>query len=110
MSKPTIAPEAADFSKSAPADTTLTINWGSATKVTEVLAGAPAFGLKFDPKEGTHYTITDNGDGTATVLVKKETTSLLPVPLPNVPNGAQLVVTIKFDTGDEAKFTYTVVN
>jgi len=105
-----VAPLAGDINKNAVADTPLTITWGDATKVTDVLAAAPAFGLNFDPVEGTDYVVTDNGDGTATFMIKKELANLLPVPITVVPDGAQLVITIKFDNGKEAQFTYTVVS
>ncbi len=105
-----IAPVAGEINKNAPADGSFVITWGDATKVTEVLAGAPAFGLNFDPKEGDHYVVTDNGDGTANFVIKKELAGLLPVPIAVVPDGAELVMTIQFDNGKEFSYTYKVVS
>lgn len=105
-----IAPAAGEINKNAPADGSFVITWGDATKVSGVAAAAPAFGLSFDPKEGEHYAINDNGDGTATFVIKKEFAGLLPVPISVVPDGAELVLTVKFDNGKEFNYTYKVVS
>lgn len=98
------------ISKSAPGDTSITITWGSASKVTKMLAGASAFGLTFDPKEGTDYTVTDNGDGTGTLVIKKELANQLPVPIAMVPTGAEMQITIQFDNGTSCNYTLTVAD
>lgn len=105
-----IAPTAGTISKSKPADTSLGITWGSATKVTKMLAGSPAFGLTFDPVEGTDYTVTNNGDGTGTFVIKKELTNQIPIPLAQVPTGAVTAITIQFDNGSALNYTSTVVD
>ena len=71
-----IEPTAVDFSKANPADVEIAVTWGDASKVTGITAVAnssltgPNYKLP-DPKEGEHYTVTDKGDGTATLLIKK---------------------------------------
>ena len=100
-----IAPAAVDFSKGNPADVEIAVTWGDATKVEAVTAVAPAFGLELKGiKEGEHYTVADNA-----VVIKKELTSLIPIPLASVPSGTKLDVTLKFDTGDKV-VTFTVVD
>lgn len=105
-----IAPLSGEINKTAPADGSFEITWGDATKVASVAAAAPAFGLNFDPKEGEHYAINDKGDGTATFVIKKEFAGLLPVPIAVVPDGAELVLTVKFDNGKEFTYSYKVVS
>ena len=105
-----ISPSAGTISKSAPADTSIAITWGSATKVTKMLAGSPAYGLTYDPKEGTDYTVTNNGDGTGTFVVKKELANQLPIPIATVPTGAVMAITIQFDNGSSCDFTLTVAD
>jgi hypothetical protein len=105
-----IAPTAVTISKSKPADTSLGITWGSATKVTKMLAGSPAVGLTFYPVEGTDYTVTNNGDGTGTFVLKKELANQIPIPLDQVPTGSVMVITIQFDNGTAIDCTSTVVD
>lgn len=93
--------------KSAPADIPIDITWGSAKKVTKMLAGSPAFGLTYDPHEGVDYAVTDKGDGTGVFVIKKELSNQLPVPLNMVPTGAEMAITIQFDNGKS--FDYTLV-
>ena len=100
-----IEPTAVDFSKGNPADVEIAVTWGDATKLEAVTAVAPAFGLELKGiKEGEHYTVADN-----TVVIKKELTSLIPIPLSAVPSSTKLDVTLKFDTGDKV-VTFTVVD
>jgi hypothetical protein len=105
-----IAPTAVTISRSKPADTSLGITWGSATEVTKMLAGAPAAGLTFDPVEGTDYTVTNNGDGTGTLVLKKELADQIPIPLAQVPTGSVMAITIQFDNGTAIDCTSTVVD
>jgi hypothetical protein len=105
-----IAPTAVTISKSKPADTSLAITWGSATKVTKMLAGSPAYGLTYNPVEGTDYTVTNNGDGTGTFVLKKELANQIPIPLDQVPIGAVMAITIQFDNGTAIDCTSTVVD
>lgn len=98
---------AGEIKKSAPADIPIDITWGSATKVTQMLAGSPAFGLTYDPHEGVDYTVTDNGDGTGVFVIKKELANQLPVPLTMVPTGSEMVITIQFD--NEKSFDYSLI-
>lgn len=100
-----IEPTAVDFSKSNPADVEIAVTWGDATKLEAVTAVAPAFGLELKGiKEGDHYTVADNS-----VVIKKELTSLIPIPLSAVPSGTELAVTLKFDTGEKV-VTFKVVD
>ncbi|NLV21259.1 MAG: copper amine oxidase N-terminal domain-containing protein [Syntrophomonadaceae bacterium] len=101
---------AGNISKSAPADTPINITWGSATKVTKMLAGSPAFGLTYDPHEGVDYTVTDNGDGTGVFVIKKELANQLPVPLNMVPTGAEMAITVQFDNGTSINYSLKVVD
>ena len=111
-----IAPVASDISKDSLADITVTVTWGSATKITgaSAIANSTLTGNGFAlgaPTEGVNYTITDNGDGTATLILKKEMADVLPGgsgTLAMVPAGSEMVVTFVFDNGKELKFTYTV--
>jgi hypothetical protein len=105
-----IAPTAVTISKSKPSDTSLGITWGSATKVTKMLAGSPAYGLTYNPVEGTDYTVTNNGDGTGTFVIKKELANQIPIPLDQVPTGAVMAITIQFDNGTAIDCTSTVVD
>ncbi|HRW12881.1 MAG TPA: copper amine oxidase N-terminal domain-containing protein [Syntrophomonas sp.] len=98
------------ISKSAPADVPITITWGSATKVSKMLAGSPAFGLTYDPHEGVDYTVADNGDGTGVFVIKKELSNQLPVPLNMVPTGAEMAITIQFDNGTNLDYSLKVVD
>jgi len=98
------------ISKSAPADTPVTITWGSAKSVTKMLAGSPAYGLTYDPNEGVDYTVKDNGDGTGTFVIKKELANQLPVPINMVPTGAEMAITIQFDNGTSLDYTLKVVD
>lgn len=98
------------ISKSAPADTSINITWGSAKKVSKMLAGSPAFGLTYDPHEGVDYTVTDNGDGTGVFVIKKELANQLPVPLNMVPTGAEMAITIQFDNGTNLDYSLKVVD
>jgi hypothetical protein len=105
-----LSASAGTISKAAPADSTITITWGAAKSVTKMLAGAPAFGLTFDPKEGVDYTVTDNGDGTALFVIKKEFSNQLPVPIAMVPTGAEMAITIQFDNGTSLDYVLKVVD
>ncbi len=98
------------ISKSAPADTSINITWGSAKKVSKMLAGSPAFGLTYDPHEGVDYTVTDNGDGTGVFVIKKELANQLPVPINMVPTGAEMAITIQFDNGTNLDYSLKVVD
>ncbi len=113
-----IEPTAVDFSKANPADVEIAVTWGDASKVTGITAVAnssltgPNYKLP-DPKEGEHYTVTDKGDGTATLLIKKDVAGILPggaATLKIVPAGSELVLTIKFDNSKELLVTYSVVD
>ncbi len=78
-----IAPAASDISKDSLADITVTVTWGSATKITgaSAIANSTLTGNGFAlaaPAEGVNYTIADNGDGTATLILKKEMADVLP--------------------------------
>lgn len=113
-----IEPATGEISKGNVADGSFVITFGDATKVDGVTAVAnstltgPNYKLA-DPKEGEHYTITDNGDGTATFVIKKEIAGILPggaATLGMVPAGSELVLTLSFDNGQELKYTYAVVD
>lgn len=105
-----ISPTAGTISKNAPADTPIIITWGSAKAVTKMLASSPAFGLTYNPHEGVDYTVTDNGDGTGTFVIKKELANQLPVPISMVPTGAEMAITIQFDNGTSLDYTLIVVD
>jgi hypothetical protein len=109
-SGPVIRPTISDFNKNDLADITVNIIWGNASSISEVLAGSPAYGLTYDPVEGTDYTISDNGDGTGTFVIKKELTNQLPVPINMVPDGAEMVVTIKSNQGEEKNIVIKVIS
>ncbi len=106
-----ISPTGSDYNKNKEADVPINITWGSATKITEVgaIAMPGTLNLKLDAKEGTHYVITDNGDGTGVLTIKTEITKLLPIAISAVPDGAKLEITIKFDQGEKT-FLITVVS
>ena len=106
-----ISPAGADYNKNKEADVPINITWGSATKITQVGAVAMpgTLNLKLDAKEGTHYVVTDNGDGTGVLTIKTEITKLLPIAISAVPDGAKLEITIKFDQGEKT-FMITVVS
>lgn len=104
-----ISPAASDFNKNKTTDIPIDITWGSATKITEIKGSAMAGALVISPKEGTHYTVKDNGDGTGVLTIKTELTSLLPIPITAVPDGTTLTLTIKFDNGEKT-FTIKVVS
>lgn len=103
-----VSPTGSDFSKSAPADIPINITWGPATKVTAVTGSALGGAVKIDPKEGTDYTVTDKGDGTAVLTIKTQITARLPVPIAAVPEGTVLTLTIVFDNGEKADFAVKV--
>ncbi len=98
-----IDPAGADLSKANVQDIPINITWGKATKITKIQGVASVAGLKIDPKEGTHYTV--DGD---VLTIKKELTSLIPVPMSMVPEGTTLTLTITFDDGSK-DFVITVV-
>lgn len=104
-----INPAKADYNKNKEADVPINITWGSATKITEVKGSAMAGALKLDLKDGTHYVVKDNGDGTGVLTIKTELTKLLPIPITAVPNGTELTLTIKFDQGEKT-FVIKVVS
>jgi len=103
-----IEPTAADFSKSAPADIPVKVTWGPAKAITGITGSALGGAVKITPEADKHYVVTDNGDGTAQLTIKKEVTALLPVPITAVPEGTTLTLTIAFDNGDKKDFAVTV--
>lgn len=96
-----ISPASVDFNKNNLADIPVNVTWGEATKVTEIKGVALGGALKLDLKEGSEYTIQDNGDGTAVLTIKKELTKLLPIAIEMVPDNTVLTLTIKFDKGEK---------
>lgn len=104
-----ISPTGSDYNKNNEADVPVNITWGSATKITAINGSAMGGALKIELKEGTHYTIKDNGDGTGLLTIKTQLTSLLPIPITAVPDGTELTLTIKFDQGEKT-FVIKVVS
>ena len=104
-----INPAKADYNKNNETDVPIDVTWGNATKISEIKGSAMAGALKLDLKEGTHYVVTDNGDGTGVLTIKTALTSLLPIPITAVPDGTELTLTIKFDQGEKT-FTIKVVS
>lgn len=104
-----ISPTGADYNKNNEADVPIDVTWGSATKIAEIKGSAMGGALKLDLKEGTHYAVTDNGDGTGVLTIKTALTSLLPIPITAVPDGTELTLTIKFDQGEKT-FVIKVVS
>jgi len=99
-----------NLSKAAPADVPINFTWGSAKAVSKVLAGSAAFGLTYDPKEGVDYAVKDNGDGTGVFTINQALAGQCPVPLAQIPTGAQMEVTVVFDNGTKCDFVLTVVD
>jgi len=104
-----ISPTGSDYNKNKEADVPINVTWGSATKITAINGSAMGGALKLDLKEGTHYVVTDNGDGTGVLTVKTALTSLLPIPITAVPDGTELTLTVKFDQGEKT-FVIKVVS
>lgn len=104
-----ISPTGSDYNKNKEADVAINVTWGSATKITAINGSAMGGALKLDLKEGTHYVVTDNGDGTGVLTVKTALTSLLPIPITAVPDGTELTLTVKFDQGEKT-FVIKVVS
>ncbi|MDD2372521.1 MAG: stalk domain-containing protein [Syntrophomonadaceae bacterium] len=104
-----ISPAGSDYNKNKEVDVPINITWGSATKITAINGSAMGGALKLNLVEGTHYAVTDNGDGTGVLTIKTALTSLLPIPITAVPDGTELTLTIKFDQGEKT-FVIKVVS
>lgn len=100
-SQPFISPTKFVFNKNVPADIPIKIYWGPAIKVNKINGSAVGGKVNIDLQEGTHYTVKNYNNGTGLLTIKKEIINLLPVPITMVPDGAEIVLTIKFDQGEK---------
>lgn len=91
-----IAPVGIDLSKANVVDIPIDVTWGPATAVTAITGSALGGAVNLTLTEGSEYVV--DGD---VLTIKKELTSLLPVPVAMVPEGTVLTLTIKFDQGEK---------
>lgn len=96
-----ISPANCLFYKNAPNDLHINIVWGKSTRITKITGSALGGGVIINLQEGIHYFVTDNHDGMGTLIIKKEVTDLLPVPISAVPEGTTMTLTISFDQGEK---------
>ncbi len=104
-----ISPRIINLNKNHPSDFTVNITWGTASKIVRITGSALGGAISISPQEHLHYTVTDHGDGTASLCIRQALTSLLPVPIAMVPAGTELALTVEFDNGEKENLIIRVV-